>query len=409
VKRFVPALALIACLAGLLPAAAFPARHMLNGIFDEAETLGSPDRAFPTLKTLRAQMIRVTLYWGGNGGVAGKRRPAHPTDPSDPAYNWAVYDQLVRNAAKDNIKVLFSIWGTPSWADKGQGMNRKPTLIRDLRNFAYAAAKRYSGSYFPVVPERTAGTSSSSTTTTTTGTTDMPLPAVRYWLTWNEPNNPVFLKPQYKRVGSGKKAHWVAQAPIDYAAMCAAVYTGVHDTLLRNEKVGCGATGPRGNNSPTSSRASIGPIPFLRGVKKAGLKTFDAWAHHPYYSAPSQSPSSVPDINRGKKGLITPPVLLGNIDELIKEVTRLYGNKRIWITEYGYQTNPPDKAFGVSYAKQAAYLKQAYTIARKNPRIDMMLWFLLRDQTALGGWQSGLMTASGKKKPAFAAFQTLPH
>ena len=41
-------------------------------------------------------------------------------------------------------------------------------------------------------------------------------------------------------------------------------------------------------------------------------------------------------------------------------MTRLYGNKRIWITEYGYQTNPPDRIFGVSWANQARYLKQAY-------------------------------------------------
>ena len=71
-------------------------------------------------------------------------------------------------------------------------------------------------------------------------------------------------------------------------------------------------------------------------------------------------------------------------------MTQLYGNKRIWITEYGYQTNPPDPLFGVSYAKQAAYLTQAFGIARKNPRIDMMLWFLLKDEPDLAGWQSGL-------------------
>ena len=74
-------------------------------------------------------------------------------------------------------------------------------------------------------------------------------------------------------------------------------------------------------------------------------------------------------------------------------------------TEYGYQTNPPDRLFGVSYARQAAYLKQSFAIARANPRIDMMLWFLLRDERRLAGWQSGLFTASGRKKPAFAAFQ----
>ena len=42
-----------------------------------------------------------------------------------------------------------------------------------------------------------------------------------------------------------------------------------------------------------------------------------------------------------------------------REVTRLYGNKRIWITEYGYQTNPPDRLFGVCWRNQARYLTQA--------------------------------------------------
>ena len=125
-KRFLPALALTAALAGLVPAAAHPARHMLVGLFDESETLGYTDRSMPTLKTLRVQIIRSTLYWGGKGGVAGTRRPAHPTDPADKAYNWAPYDRMVREAAKNNIKVLFSIWGTPSWANKGKGLRTRP-------------------------------------------------------------------------------------------------------------------------------------------------------------------------------------------------------------------------------------------------------------------------------------------
>ena len=98
---------------------------------------------------------------------------------------------------------------------------------------------------------------------------------------------------------------------------------------------------------------------------------------------------------------------LGNINDLIKEVTRLYGNKRIWITEYGYQTNPPDRLFGVTLAKQAAYLTQAFALARKNARIDMMMWFLLKDEPSLAGWQSGLLTTTGKKKPAYAAFMKM--
>jgi len=136
-------------------------------------------------------------------------------------------------------------------------------------------------------------------------------------------------------------------------------------------------------------------------MKKAGAAGFDAYAHHPYYGAPSESPAT-PSPGRGG-------VTLGNIDALVAEVTRLYGRKRIWITEYGYQTNPPEKAFGVSYAKQATYLKQAYAIARKNPRIDMMVWFLMKDEKRLSGWQSGFLTAAGKKKPSYNAFRSLPH
>jgi hypothetical protein len=94
---------------------------------------------------------------------------------------------------------------------------------------------------------------------------------------------------------------------------------------------------------------------------------------------------------------------------LINQVNKLWGKKRIWITEYAWQT-PPDRLFGVSFARQAAYVRQSFAIARANPRIDMMVWFMLRDDTNLGlGWQSGLLTAAGKKKPSFSVFARLPH
>ena len=381
---------LIALVAVLVaPASADASRRLLVGLFDEAETLGYPDRSFPVLKTLRTEAIRTNLYWGGPIGVA-TRRPQKPTDPADPAYDWTPYDRLVTEAAEHRIKVVFSIYRTPRWAGGGARGNRAPRQMRDLRNFAYAAAKRYSGSFRPDDgdPE----------------TVDDALPAVRYWLAWNEPNNPVFLWPQFKR----RKGKWIAQSPRDYAKMCAAVYAGVHGTLLRGEKVGCGVTAPRGNNVPGRRRASIGPIPFLRGLRAAGLRRFDAYAHHPYYGKPSETPSTRPVTNRGARGRIAPPVVLGNIDDLVKELTRLYGRKRVWITEYGYQTKPQDRLFGVSYARQAAFMRQAFTIARRHRRIDMMLWFLLRDQRHPAGWQSGLMTASGKRKPSFNVFRRLP-
>ena len=64
----------------------------------------------------------------------------------------------------------------------------------------------------------------------------------------------------------------------------------------------------------------------------------------------------------------------------------------------------------MSYARQAAYVRQSYAIARANPRIDLMVWFMLRDDTNLSiGWQSGFLTAAGVRKPSFSAFARLPH
>jgi hypothetical protein len=367
----------------LVAATARPAdasRYLRIGIYDEAQTLYGPvDQTFSLFEQLHVQEVRLNLYWGGTYGVA-QRRPASATNPADPAYDWSLYDRTVLDAAANHVHVLFSIFGTPSWANRGRATNVAPTRAVDLRNFAIAAARRYSGTY--------------------KGADGAILPAVKEWLAWNEPNNPLFLSPQYRRSG-GK---WLMQSASDYARICNAIYSGIHATLTRNERVACGGTAPRGNNNPSSSRASISPLAFLRAVKKAGLKTFDAWAHHPYYAGPSDTPTSKPAQVRG-----APPtsVTLANLSDLVRQLTSLYGNKRVWITEYGYQTNPPDPIFGVSYAKQARYLTQAFAIARKNPRVDLMLWFLLKDEPNLSGWQSGLITYNGKKKPAFAAFQRL--
>ena len=40
--------------------------------------------------------------------------------------------------------------------------------------------------------------------------------------------------------------------------------------------------------------------------------------------------------------------------------------------------------------------------------VTMLIQFLVRDEPNLGGWQSGLATITGKKKPAWNAFISLP-
>jgi Glycosyl hydrolase catalytic core len=363
--------------ATLALAAAQPAhgsRALIKGIFDEAEAIGRPQKTFPLLRTLRTEAVRVNLYWND----VAARKPLTATNPADKAYRWDEYDRLVENAARYKIKVVMAIVGTPRWANGGKHKAYAPTRGRDLRNFAYAAAQRYSGTY-----------------TESEDVDAKPFPAVRHWLAWNEPNNPVFLRPQYKRVGG----LWRIESARQYAIICNSIVAGIKATVLNGEKIACGVTAPRGNNSPRSSRPSLSPLAFIRAMKRMGARGFDAYAHHPYYGSRSETPTTRPKSETA--------VTLGNINDLISEITRLYGRKPLWITEYGYQTSPQDKFFGVSYQKQAAYMKQAFSIARRHPRIDMMLWFLIRDQQAVRYWQSGFYTHGRKAKPSLSVFRNI--
>ena len=352
--------------------------RIVKGIYDETQVLyGNPEKTFPMLKQLGTKAIRVNLYWGGKFGVSNG--PSSGLNPEQANLDWSLYDRVVTFAAAFGIQVYFSVFGTPGWANDFRGLNVPPASMKSLENFVFMAATRYGGRYVTDDGVR--------------------LPAVTHWIAWNEPNNPLFLERQFRRRGG----RWVIQSAVDYAKICNAVVAGVRrarvESGARRGQVACGVTGPRGNNKPVSFRQSVSPIPFMRAMKAAGAKGFNAYAHHPYYSNPSETPSTRPRS--------TQTITLANIDELIKEVTRLWGRKRIWITEYGYQTNPPDRIFGVSPKLQAKYMAQAYAIAKRNPRIDTFFWFLLKDETRLGGWQSGLLNARGVRKPAFSTFRAL--
>ena len=387
-KRWWVSAATLAAAAGLCAPAATASAHMQIGVLDEGETFfDNTNAVFARYQALRVQVLRVNLYWGGNSYGVAKTKPANAADPGDPAYDWTLYDRLVRYSSQYGMKVVFSILFTPRWANGGHDRRWAPTNAADLQKFAFAAAKRYSGTYTPPVEQQDPDNSS----------TSLPLPAVRFWTAWNEPNNPIWLWPQYKKVNGA----WTIESARNYVRICNAVYAGVHATALSNEKVACGVTGPRGNDAAAMSRPSVDPMSFIRALKKYGLQKFDAYAHHPYYGSRTETPTYKPPGNA---------IQLGNIGTLITQVTKFWGPRRIWLTEFGYQTTPQDKLFGVSYAKQAAYLTQSFAIARQNPRIDMMLWFLVKDDTNIAnGWQSGLLTATGVRKPAFNAFARLPH
>ena len=124
--------AIVLVAAGFAVPAAQAQRHLLVGIQDDAMVLrGNPQFTFSTLKQLRTQIVRMNLNWPD----VAKRRPAHPQDPADPAYDWAVYDRAIKYASQYGMQVLLTILFVPSWANGGGARNVPPSNYTDLRNF----------------------------------------------------------------------------------------------------------------------------------------------------------------------------------------------------------------------------------------------------------------------------------
>jgi hypothetical protein len=129
----------------------------------------------------------------------------------------------------------------------------------------------------------------------------------------------------------------------------------------------------------------------------AGAK-FDAYAHHPYPSTPVETPSS-----GGCKSC--PSITLATIRKLLILVRRSFGPKPVWLTEYGYQTNPPDTFLGVPPKKQATMLSLAAMRAWRLPRVTMLIQYLYRDELALSRFQSGLVFVNDRWKPSLQGFR----
>jgi len=311
----------------------------------------------------RQQMLNVA--WHANATVLrawiewdkiAPARPANPRDPFDPGYVMTDTDDLVRAAQMRGMEVLFTIWGTPPWANGGAGPNRAPTDARDLEDFAYAIASRYSGRY-------------------------VGYPFVRFYTVWNEPNLPAFLQPQYDAVGR-------SVAPEVYANLYRAGYAGIK-AANPLAKVALGDTSPWG--SPTAGSHAPGAFAHALSQLRPRLR-FDAWAHHPYATSPDLPPTQL---------VHWPNVTMTQLPRFERRLARWFDRPRvpIWITEYDYRTGPG----AVSYATQAAYLQQALAMAVADPAVEMFVWYVLRDDPH-GPWPSGLIARNGRRKPAFHVF-----
>ena len=337
-------IALLAATATLVgPAAARASGSIRYGVQDDAWLASGPgtlDERVARLKKLGVQIVRYTVRWD----QVAKRAPASPSSQNDPAYDWTIPDGVLKSLHAARIDAVVTLYGTPRWANGGAGPNFAPRSSTALAAFARATAVRY--------------------------------PWVGRWLIWNEPNQRIWLRPTSPAVYTQKLLN--------------PAYAALHSVRSGN-LVGGGVTAPRG------STLGVSPVDWLRGMAAAHAR-LDAYATNPYPLNPrTETPWS---------GACTRcrTFTMANLPKLLSDVQRYFPGKRVWLTEYGYQTNPPDRFLGVSPALQARYLAAAALRAYLAPRVDMLINFLVRDEPDVGRWQSGLLNIGGVAKPSYYAF-----
>ena len=334
---------LVAVLASVAASSVEASKGIRYGIQDDAWLQYGPgtlNQRLATFKRLGVPLVRFTLHWN----EIARRRPRNPTSPTDRAYDWRRPDRVLRGLRRYGLTPVVTLLGTPAWANGGRGPNFAPVRPSRFGAFSRAAARRY--------------------------------PWVHYWLIWNEPNKPLWLKP--------------TRAAIYVQHLLNPGYKAIH-AVLPHAQVGGGVTAPRGG------LGGVAPVSWLHGMAAAHAK-LDAYAHHPYPLRPNETPSS-----GGCKNC--PSITMATIPKLLILVRRYFGPKPVWLTEYGYQTNPPDTFLGVSPQRQATLLSLAAMRAWRLPRVAMLIQYLYRDEPVLSRFQTGLVFTDNRLKPSLQGFK----
>ncbi len=385
------------------------------------------------LRSLGADRIRTDVLWGPiSPDSTSKTEPAgfDATNPSAyPAGGWAPYDRLVQLATARHIGVDFDLIGSgPLWAMTPGSPERKlanhyEPSSAEFAQFVSAVGRRYSGSYTPHGASQ-------------------PLPRVSYWSIWNEPNQPGWLAPQYRRV-SGQR---VMASPVLYRGLVDAAFGALQRTGhgTSTDTILIGELAPEGDFGSPPSEIPIPPLPFLRAMycldgdyKPLQGQTADAlrcpsgghsaafaaahpalfgatgFSHHPYsFDLPPAEQFSDPSF--------VPLSDLSRLEHALDRTFAAYGVHRqipLYLTEYGYETDPPNPTKGrFTPSQQSGFLNQAQYMAWRDPRVRAFSQFLLVDSLPnthyspsnvnryWSTFQTGLLYASGKTKPSYHSY-----
>jgi hypothetical protein len=392
---------LFACL--LLAFCATPAQAyapLQMGLHDPFADQGDPAR-FDKIQDSGAGVARITMYWSRHV-PSGSEKPAgfDARNPGDPGYNWTAIDAFVRGAGTRGIEPLITTLEAPAWAEGDNAADRAKRFgdagtyhpnARDFGDFMFALATRYSGTFpDPASP----GTN---------------LPRVKYFQMWNEPNFGQYL--------TSKKR---SEIPFYYLKLLNSGYDAVKKVSGSNLVLTAGL-GPYGDNGHATD---VEPQLFMRSIMclngsggrnlkvKSGCKTpkpkFDIWTQHPYsFGYTPTSAAGSPD-----------SAIIGDMADVKRTIDfaakhKLLspsGSKRLWVSEFGWFSNPPGivagngRQLGVPLSRQAAYLSEsAYRVWSDG--FSGFIWYGLDDQDGFptGLYQGKLPDATAK--PALTAFK----
>ena len=378
-RRLLPLIALLLALLAVPGAASASPAQVTS--FEAPGALLDDAQREPTLDEIQRMgvpQIRQLVYWEQFAAQPNSKKTpkVDTTDPDRyPAGTWDVLDRLVASTTRRGIKLQLTLTGpVPKWATKRKKGHLNDPSPRLFGRWVRAVVARYGD-------------------------------RVNVWSIWNEPNHPDFLGPQYKH----KRPH----TPKLYRKLYAAGEQAIHDTAgNERDAVLFGETAPIGNEHVVS------PLAFLRGAlclgrdykAKGSCKKLrmDGYAHHAYTRkvGPAFVSEDPDEVSIGSLRRLT-----SALDKAAR-AGRIDRNRGIYLTEYGVQSYP-DKIAGVTPRRQAEYLAISERMAYANPRVKLFSQYLMKDdkprkgKTALerfSGFETGLRTYKGKRKPAYNGF-----
>jgi hypothetical protein len=371
-------------LAPAAPASASPTQPTM--LQDDTELVYGGDalrtKRLDQLKSLGVDIVKVRVRWR-DLAPAGSKRPSgfDGSSPSSyPASAWAPYDAIVSGAAARGMGVMFQLGGTaPDWATPGKSPVNNPSAS-EFGKFVKAVGTRF--------------------------------PTVSIWSVWNEPNLSSWLSPQVKG--------GVPQAPRIYRGLLNAASGGLSASGHAGDELLLGELLPFTRSSRESSK-KMHPLAFLRelacldshyrafrgkAAERRGCATFKALpatglAYHPYTLAggPAVRTPSKDDATISELGRVT------RVLSKLRAKKRVKSSLPIWITEFGFQSRPPDP-YATPIKKIPGFMGWSEFIAFKNRRVASFSQYPLVDDRDVQGFQSGLRFHNGKKKPGvFDAFR----